>query len=157
VFDAGAIDKLAAVPAGAELAEVLARVDRRLLNGFELVEVAKAISRQVAHYQAELLATVVEASYCPPGDDLSPPARTETPDEFAADEIRFALTLTRRAADTLLSDAHHLVERIPAAHRALRTGQIDLPKARVLDAETSALPRGTPARLSTSCCLSPLG
>src|SRR5688572_14833732 len=106
----------------------------------ELVEVAKAISRQVAHYQAELLATVFEASYCPPGDELSAPARTETPDEFAADEIRLALTLTRRAADTLLGDAHHLVGRIPAAHRALRTGQIDLPKARVLDAETSALP-----------------
>jgi hypothetical protein len=52
------------------------------------------------------------------------------PDEHAADEIRFALT--RRAADSLMASAYHLVERIPAACAALRSGRIDLPKARVL-------------------------
>jgi hypothetical protein len=144
VFDAGVpIGELAGIPAGAELAVVLARVDRSRLSGYELVEVAKATSRLVAHYQAELLATVWETAYCPPGDETSPPERTERADEFAADEIRFALTLTRRAADALMGIAGALIERIPAAHVALRSGAIDLAKARVLDDETAALPEST--------------
>ena len=142
MFDVGvAIGDLAQVPAGAELAAVLARVDRSRLSGFELVELAKATRRQVAHYQAELLATCWETAYCPPGDEASPPERTDRPEEHATDEIRFALTLTRRAADTLMGTAYQLVERVPAVHAALRSGAIDLPRARVLDEETGGLPQ----------------
>jgi Domain of unknown function (DUF222)/HNH endonuclease len=148
MFDVGvAIDELAQVPPGPELAALLARVDRSALNGYELVEVAKATNRQVAHYQGELLATVWETAYCPPGDSTSPPERTDTPDEFAADEIRWALTLTRRAADALLGTAYQLVERVPAVHAALRSGAIDLPKARVLDDETAGLAQETARRV----------
>ncbi|BCB91062.1 hypothetical protein Psuf_083750 [Phytohabitans suffuscus] len=131
---------LAGMPTGADLATALARVDRGVLNGFELVEVAKAITRQVAHYQAELLATVAEVAYCPPGNETSPAQRSEYPAEYAADEVRLALTLTRRAADMLMGDAYTLVERLPAVHQALRSGQVDLARARVLDQETAALP-----------------
>ncbi|MFD0744273.1 DUF222 domain-containing protein [Phytohabitans flavus] len=138
--DRVAVDELTQVPPGAGLAAALAHLDRSMLNGFELVEVVKAIARQVAHYQAELLATAWESAHCPPGDETSPPERTDHPDEYAAEEIRFALTLTRRAADTLMGLAGQLVERLPAAHDALRSGQIDLAKARVLDEETAALP-----------------
>jgi hypothetical protein len=88
-------DELAQVPPGVGLAAALARLDLPALNGFEVVEVAKAISRQIAHYQAELLATVRESAYCPPGDQSSPPRRTDQPEQFAADETRFALSLTR--------------------------------------------------------------
>ncbi|BCB91491.1 HNH endonuclease signature motif containing protein [Phytohabitans suffuscus] len=134
------VDVLAGMPTGTDLAAALARVDRAALNGFELVEVAKAITRQVAHYQAELLATVAEIAYCPPGNETSPAQRTDHPAEYAADEIRLALTLTRRAADTLMGDAYTLVERLPAVYEALRSGQIDLARARVLDQETAVLP-----------------
>ncbi|GAA4457465.1 HNH endonuclease signature motif containing protein [Phytohabitans houttuyneae] len=141
MFDLGVvIGELARVPAGADLAAVLARIDRSALNGYELVEVVKATSRQVAHYQAELLASVRETAYCPPGDEASPPERTERPAEYASDEIRLALAITRRAADTLLGLAYELTERLPAVGEALRSGRIDLPKARVLDEETAALP-----------------
>jgi hypothetical protein len=144
VFDVGvSAEDLARMAPGAELAAVLARVDRSVLNGYELVELAKATSRQVAHYQAELLATICETAYCPPGDHTSQPERTEMPDEYAGDEIRWALTLTRRAADTLLGTAYQLLERLPAVHEALRSGAIDLPKARVLAEETTALPPQT--------------
>lgn len=55
VFDVGmTAEELAEMPPGPELAAVLARVDGSRLNGFELVELAKATSRQVAHYQGEL-------------------------------------------------------------------------------------------------------
>jgi len=138
---------LAQTPPGVELAAVLARVDRSALNGYELVEVAKAASRLVAHYQAELLAAVRESAYCPPGDATSPPERTSAPDEHAADEIRWALTLTRRGADTLLGIAYQLVEGLPAVHAALRSGVIDLPKARVLADETTGLPLQTARRV----------
>ncbi|BCB90801.1 HNH endonuclease signature motif containing protein [Phytohabitans suffuscus] len=141
MFDDGMdVDVLAGMPTGTDLATALARIDRAALNGFELIEVAKAITRQVAHYQAELLATVAEIAYCPPGNETSPAQRTDRPAEYAADEIRLALTLTRRAADTLMGDAYTLVERLPTVHQALRSGQIDLPRARVLDQETAALP-----------------
>ncbi|BCB88952.1 HNH endonuclease signature motif containing protein [Phytohabitans suffuscus] len=134
------VEVLAGVPAGPELAAALAHVDRPALNGFELVEVAKAVCRQVAHYQAELLATVAEVAYCPPGDETSPAERSEYPAEYAADEVRLALTLTRRAADTLVGDAYTLVERLPAVYEVLRSGRVDLARARVLDQETAVLP-----------------
>jgi len=114
-----------------------------MLNGYELVEVVKATSRQVAHYQAELLAAARESAYCPQGFEDSPPERTERPQEYAADEIRLALTLTRRAADDLVGTAFVVVERTPDVWAALRAGRIDLPRARVLAEETSTLPEDT--------------
>jgi hypothetical protein len=157
VFDGGvSVEELAQIAPGPELAAVLARLDRSRLNGYELVEVAKATSRQVAHYQAELLATVWESAYCPPGDATSPPERTTTPDEHAADEIRWALTLTRRAADTLLGTAYQLVEVLPMVREALRSGVIDLFKARVLADETTGLPQHT-ARLVVEAILPAAG
>lgn len=140
VFEEGVAGKLVQLPPGAELAAVLDRIDLAALNGFEVVEVVKAISRQIAHYQAALLAAAWESAFCPPGDETSSPERTDRPEEFAADEVRFALALTRRAADTLMGTACQLVERLPAAHAALRSGRIDLARARVLDEETAALP-----------------
>jgi hypothetical protein len=58
---------LAAMPPGPELAAVLAGLDRRRLNGHDLVVVMAAQARQVAHEQARLLADVYEVSRCGPG------------------------------------------------------------------------------------------
>ena len=76
------------MPPGPELARVLAGIDLDSLSGFDLVVVMAAQARQVAHHQAELLATVArvaqassEASALVADDD----------GEFAADEIRAAL------------------------------------------------------------------
>jgi len=78
MFDAGvAINELAQVPVGPELAAVLARVDRSALNGYELIEVVKATSRQLAHYQAQLLAAMRESAYGPQGFEDSPVERTD--------------------------------------------------------------------------------
>ncbi|MEJ3749964.1 DUF222 domain-containing protein, partial [Actinomycetes bacterium KLBMP 9797] len=113
------------------------------LNGYELVEVAKTTQRQVSHYQGELLSTVWESAHCPAGDQSSDPERMESTDQHADDEIRFALTLTRRTAEYLLGDAHAIIERLPAVGAALHTGTIDLPKARVFTLETVGLPDET--------------
>jgi hypothetical protein len=141
VFEGGlTAEALADMPPGPELATVLARVDRAALNGYDLVEVLRARARQIAHEQAELLADMVEIAHCEAGEWDAPVARLADADDFAADEIRLALHLTRRAADSQLMLAYGLVERLPAVHAALTAGAIDLPRARVFDAETVSLP-----------------
>lgn len=123
---------LAELPPGPALAAALASIDRSRLNGFDLVTVLQAQARQVAHEQAQLLADLVAVAHCPPGGPDAPVVRGEKIGEFAADEIRAALTWTRRAADDQLSLAVAVVERLPTVHQALAAGSIDLPKARVI-------------------------
>ena len=129
------VEDLAGLLPGPQLGAALAGLDRRVLNGYALVDVLVAQARQVAHEQARFLADVVEVAHCLPGDDDSPPGRGSV-GEFAADEIRVALCVTRRSAETTLADALDLVERLPQVHAALLDGSIDLPKARVFSAET---------------------
>jgi hypothetical protein len=117
---------------GPELAALLASIDRSRLNGFDLVTVLQAQARQVAHEQARLLADLVAVAHCPPGGPDAPVARSPQVGEFAADEIRAALTWTRRAADDQLALALTVVERLPAVHAALAAGEIDIPRARVI-------------------------
>ncbi|WP_203913650.1 DUF222 domain-containing protein, partial [Rhizocola hellebori] len=87
-----------------------------------LIAKARAISRAQAEFYAE---AVVVA-------DATPVA------EFAGFEISCALVWTQRAADTQLELAEAIVRRLPAVNAALATGDIDLPKARVIaDAVTT--------------------
>ena len=122
----------ASTPPGPVLAGLLASIDRSKLNGYDLVVVMQARSRQLAHDQAELYADMVEVSYCPPGDQASPVAREPDMAEFAADEIRAALMLTRRAADSELALAWRLRERLPHVWDHLHAGRIDVRRARTI-------------------------
>ena len=131
---------LAERPPGPGLAADLASVDRSRLNGHDLVTLMLARARQIAHEQAELLADMFEVAHCPPGDSDALVSRTRAVDEFAVDEIRMALRLTRRAADTALSLAMDTIQRLPRVWATLLAGEIDLPRARVLSQETSGLP-----------------
>ncbi len=119
------------MPPGLRLAGVLSRIDRGRLSGCDLVTVTQARARQVAHEQAELLADLVAVAHCPPSFDDAV-VRSESIGEFADEEIRVALTWTRRAADAQLSLALAVVEKLPAVHAALSAGLIDVPRARVL-------------------------
>jgi hypothetical protein len=119
----------------------LSLVDRSKLNGHQLVGLMQAQARMVAHFQAELLATMVEVGYCPAGDASSPAERTEEFEEFAADEIRAALCLTRRAADADLDLAWQVCERLPGVWEALHCGAIDMRRARVIVNGVGHLPQ----------------
>jgi len=123
---------------GPSLARRLAEIDRRKLNGNQLVELMRARARQVAHEQAELLADVAELAHTPPCVADSPPERTEHVDEFVGDEVAAALTLTSRSADSLVKLALDL-ERLPQVLAALHGGRIDVPRARILCEETALL------------------
>jgi Domain of unknown function (DUF222) len=123
------------MPPGPELARVLADIDLDGLPGFDLVVVMQAQARQVSFQQAELLATVARVA------DASNEASGPVGDddwEFAADEVRAALCLTRRAA-TLLLDLARELRRLPQLAAALRTGVVDLPRVRVVCAELASL------------------
>ncbi|MGQ0848156.1 MAG: DUF222 domain-containing protein [Actinomycetota bacterium] len=122
-----AANRLASIPPGPELAEALAAVDRTTLDGYSLVQLLQAVSRQVSHLQAEMLAVMTAIAAA---DDQ--PFGTAESEGFVADEIRAALCWTRRAAESQLDLAFMLVERFPAVWEALWTGRIDLPRARVI-------------------------
>jgi hypothetical protein len=116
---------------GSFMAVVLELVDRSKLNGHDLVTLLQARERLVSHLQAESIADVNEISYAGPGDADSPPRRLEDAAEFASDEIRAALILTRRAADNRMTLAVDLRERLPQVWHMLTQGLIDLSRARV--------------------------
>ncbi|MGH3648206.1 MAG: hypothetical protein ACRDTM_13660, partial [Micromonosporaceae bacterium] len=125
-------DGLAEMPPGPELARVLAELDRSQLNGHDLVTVARARTRLAAWAQGELLADLAEIAHCPAGGPDASPTRTPQVQEYAADEIAYALRWTRRAAETQLGLALDVVSRHPALHAAMCAGELDLAKARVI-------------------------
>jgi hypothetical protein len=119
------------MPPGPGLAAVLAGIDPGRVSGYDCVELLKARYRQCNHDTAALLATMAEVGICEtaPDDEV---ARRSEPGEFAADEVRAALVLTRRAAAARFDLAYGLATRLPAVLAALAAGWLDEPRARVL-------------------------
>ena len=71
-----------------------------------------------------------------PGD---PPVLHGQRDEHVEEEVAFALSWTGYAAQVHTGLAYATMARLPAVHAALRAGQIDLPKAKVLLEEVELL------------------
>lgn len=134
---------LETIPPGPLLAVLLERIDRSKLNGYDLVRVLRARERQIAHSQAGSMADVVEISYSAPGARDTDPARLEEAFEYAADELRPALTLTRRAAEFRLCVASDVIERLPEVWGLFSRGLIDYPKARAFSDGTVHVPEET--------------
>lgn len=130
MFDTtGGIPKgLAEMAPSPYLAAVLSAVEVGSLSGADVVTVLKAQSRLLSHLQAQLMTSMVEVSHRVDAEWGSCPEAGE----FAADEIRAALTLTRRSADSQLALATELRERLPRVWEALHRGDIDLARARTL-------------------------
>lgn len=131
VEDHHVLPGLDGIPPGPYLAVLLEHVDRSKLNGYDLVRVLQAGERQVAHAQAGSMGDMVEVSYAAPGGAGSDPVRLQEAFEFASDEIRAALTLTRRSAEYRLGLATDVVERLPRVFELLSEGLIDVAKAKV--------------------------
>jgi hypothetical protein len=124
------------------LQAILSSADPKRLNGFDLVRVLQAQERLVSRVQAEAVAVVHEIAYAVPGDADSDAGRLSEPSEFAADELRPALNITRGAAESRMSLAFDLCERLPKVWDMLSAGLIDLPKARVIANGTAHLDWG---------------
>lgn len=123
---------LESFPPGLFLAAILESVDRAKLNGFDLVRLLKARERLVAHSQAGVAADTYEMAHAAPGDEETDPERLEEGFEYAADELRPALSITRSAARNRLGLAFDLRERLPLVWELLSEGRIDWSRARVI-------------------------
>jgi len=128
---------------GVFLAVVLEHVDRRRLNGHDVVRLLQARERQLAHLQAGSMADTVETAYSAPGEGDSKIERLGEQFEYASDEIRAALTLTRRSAEYRLSAATDIIERLPRVWGMLSDGLIDHRRARALADGTCHVPEDT--------------
>ena len=120
------------IPVGPILGAAISRLDRKELNGYDMVRTLQAEERMISHYQARSIADMVEISYSASGDADSPAARLDDAFEYAADEIRAALTLTRRAAEGRMALATDIRERLPRVWHALDDGSIDMSRACVI-------------------------
>lgn len=134
---------VSSIPPGPFLAVLVEHFDRKRLNGFDVVRLLKARERQLAHVQAGLMADAVETAYSAPGDSESNVERLEEQFEYASDEIRAALLLTRAAAGYRLSMATDLVERLPQVWELLDGGVIDMARARAFSDGTAHVPAAT--------------
>lgn len=142
------IPDLDSIPPGPYLAAILASIDRSRLNGYDLVIVLRADDRMASHYQAQRLADMVELAHCAEGSSYSPAMRVHERQDFASDEVRAALSLTRRSAETQLGLAVELVERLPRILEAFRAGRLSLAKVWVIVRATSHLPDDAAAEVS---------
>jgi hypothetical protein len=140
-------DGLAEMAPGAGLGSVLASIDRAYVPGHEQVILMQAWSRQVAHAQAELFASMTAVADAE-AEAAAPEADIFEINHLASSEIRAALSWTRRAADFQLTFAQFLVEDYPRVWTALHQGLIDLPKARVIVNQTCHLDSETARKVA---------
>ena len=123
------------MPPGPALSAVLAGADRSRLCDADLVVLAQARARQLAYEQAGQLADLVaiaDAVGPDPFPNRGPVPGNYNPDHWAESEIAAALTWTGVTTGVQLDLALQVVRRLPAVHAAMRAGQIDAHKAKVI-------------------------
>ncbi|WP_156935275.1 HNH endonuclease signature motif containing protein [Pseudonocardia spinosispora] len=131
---------LASMAPGPELAAALARIDRSSVSNGDLVEVLKARYRLQAHVAAQLAADIAALGGRDPEADPREIALVAEPGRYMADELRVALSWTRRKSDAELDFSWLLLSRLPLVFDALDSGLIDLPKARIFATYLADLP-----------------
>ncbi len=123
------------------------------LRSDELLTAITAAQQTINQATARQLACVAEFAHRQPApeDPAVGGAERTNPDgvsEFAATEIGCALRISRRAADRLLDTALAL-HRLPATSAALAAGDLDLPRVRLVCAETAHLDDAHAAAVET--------
>ncbi len=140
---AGSPDGFDEIEPGMFLAGILSSLSVSSLSGHDRVVVLRAQQRMASFYEAQLAETMTAIEdHCAQlfeGD-------VEVAHDAASAEIRCALNLTRRAADSHLDFARTLRHRLPVVWDALLAGSIDVRRAKTIAYETAHLPDET-ARL----------
>jgi hypothetical protein len=127
--DCGLPEELEVMAPGPELFSLLAAVDRRSLSETDRVRLARARNRLASHVQGELVADLYAVTWGEAPDEEAPgrhPDASRYP--WAEVEVAFALTWTRTAAALRLEQARQLLEDLPRVWKALRAGELDVPK-----------------------------
>lgn len=151
-MQAGAVlERLAEIPPGAALAVALDALDLASIPNDQIVDVLGARYRQLAHDQAELLATLVEVGRRVPDAGPGCTRRADQVLPWASGEVAAALTLTHRSADRELHFAETVLG-LPLVFAALRAGRIDRGKAWVFADHLHPLACGlTDAQIEAVC------
>jgi hypothetical protein len=123
-FPAGLLDR----EPGPELAAFLSVADPAELSGHDQVLVLQAHQKMASHYAAKLYENIAELAEVMIEWD----GELEFGLDAAVMELQAALRLTRRMAETEVDFSHVLKHRLPAVGQALRSGDIDVRRARVL-------------------------
>lgn len=124
------------MPPGPTLAGFLATIDPGEVSGHDRVVVLRAQQRMASHFQGQVYAAMSSlAEHMEEGPFADDP---ELAWEASATEIRCALRLTRRTAESELDFALGL-QRLPAVRAALVAGNIDTRRSRVVVRGTSHL------------------
>ncbi|MBP2366255.1 HNH endonuclease signature motif containing protein [Pseudonocardia parietis] len=131
---------LAALLPGPELATTLAGLELTRVPNDDIGDVLVAQSRQLAHEQARMFATMAEVVCRRPFAGPLEVRRADTPELYGADEVRAALAWTRRAAESETDLAFVLVYALPQVQAALSQGHIDRGKARIFAQHLGDLP-----------------
>ncbi|WP_169736574.1 HNH endonuclease signature motif containing protein [Pseudonocardia spinosispora] len=122
---------LAGMPAGPLLGAVLSALDMDAVSDDYVVGVLQACGRQRAHVEGlytAAVATVVQR------------AAAVGSEQYASDEVRAALTLSRSRARTECDFAQVLCLELPAVHAAMLAGLIDRDRALVFTYHLAGLP-----------------
>lgn len=133
------------MPAGPALGAILASIDVDAVSGHDRVVVLCAHRRMVSHFQAQVYASM--AAVADHMDRVEFPEDRDLAWEAAATEIRAALRLTRRSAESELNLAVAVRRRLPRVWNALREGAIDGRRARVMIDGTTHLGEETARRV----------
>jgi hypothetical protein len=125
-------DDFDVMPPGPRLAAVVASVDRSVLDASDLLRVARARRRLVAHQEAQLLADLHRVARVVPDHGRQAGRREPGRYPWAETEAAFALRWSHgRAADQLVF-ADEVIDRLPQVFDALDAGELDVPKARAI-------------------------
>jgi hypothetical protein len=134
---------LAEMEPGPVLAAFLVSVADEDLSGYDRVVVMQAHQKMASHYAGRVYRDMTEVADVLVGIDDDPRWAAAA----ASAEVRAALTLTRRAADSEVHFALELRDRLPAVAEALTTGSIDVRRARTLVHGTEHLSEPTARRV----------
>jgi hypothetical protein len=141
--DRDSLPDLDSIPTGPFLAAVVSSVDRSRLNGYDVVRLMRAEAKLENWAAASKLASVAEVAHCPPGNPDSTVERSPEAIEYAASEVAAGLTLTRRAADTLVNEAIWLTSSGQRAMDSMAAGRLSRAKMKVLESTVSHLDNET--------------
>lgn len=125
---------------GPMLAAVLSEIDVDTVSGYDRVVLLRAHDRLASHYAAQVyrdMAAISDVMYG--SDDNGIDNGVDRAAEAASAEVRAALHLTRRAADHEMTFALDCRRRLPVLWDLLRSGRIDVRRARTITDATCHL------------------
>jgi hypothetical protein len=128
------------IPPGAVLAGWLSAIDVDRVSGYDRVVVLRAHQRLATHYAAQTYRDMAAITEAVRDELFDVPGETEMAAEA---EIRVALTWTRRLAESELSFALDIQQRLPRVFTLLEGGTLDVRRAKVIVDGTVHLSDGT--------------